>query len=206
MCLKKSGGALRHFRGTLRQIWGTLRRFWGTLRQRLKVSHPDWPHIWYHSLCVGCIWTKPVYISYKVIIQSVRYHQNHREIKYYVIYRNKYWSSQKSTFHVKMDLSLYACQGCPIAISHRVENRNWLVLVSLTRWRTNSKIISVSNRPVSWCPMSQGAPVSPRDPRLTCLSKRRLSVGPSPLRELSRSLHFNPAAQCPQGTTNKSLF
>ena len=61
-----------------------------------------------------------------------------------------------------MDLSLHACQGCPIVISNRVENRNWLVLVSLTRWRTNRKILSVSNRPVSWCPMSQGAPVSPK--------------------------------------------
>ena len=60
-----------------------------------------------------------------------------------------------------MDLSLHACQRCPIVISNRVENRNWLLLVSLTRWRTNSKILSVSNRPVSWCPMSQGAPVSP---------------------------------------------
>ena len=64
-----------------------------------------------------------------------------------------------------MDLRLYACQGCPITISNRVENRNWLVLVSLTRWRTNCKIISVSNRPVSRCPMSQGAPVSPRPNR-----------------------------------------
>ena len=61
-----------------------------------------------------------------------------------------------------MDLSLHACQGCPMTISNRVENRNWLVLVSLTRWRTNRKIISVSNRPVSWYPMSQGAPVSYR--------------------------------------------
>ena len=61
-----------------------------------------------------------------------------------------------------MDLSLHACQRCPIAISNRVENRNWLVLVLLTRWRTNRKIISVSNRPVSRYPMSQGAPVSPK--------------------------------------------
>ena len=68
---EKSGGTLTHFRGTLRQIWGTLRQiwgtlrqFWGTLRQRLKVPHPDWPHIWYHSLCVGCIQSKPLYISY----------------------------------------------------------------------------------------------------------------------------------------------
>ena len=60
-----------------------------------------------------------------------------------------------------MDLSLHACQRSPIAISNRVENRNWLVLVSLTRRRTNRKIITVSNRPVFWCPMSQGAPVSP---------------------------------------------
>ena len=60
-----------------------------------------------------------------------------------------------------MDLRLCACQGCPIAISNRVENRNWLVLVSLTRWRTNRKIIFVSNRPVSRYPMFQGAPVSP---------------------------------------------
>ena len=60
-----------------------------------------------------------------------------------------------------MDLSLHLCQVCSIAISNRVENRNWLVLVSLTRWHTNRKIISVSNRLVSWCPMSQGAPVSP---------------------------------------------
>ena len=59
----------------------------------------------------------------------------------------------------KKDLSLHACQGCPISISNRVENRNWLVLVSLTRWRTFRKIITVANRPVSWCPMSQGAPV-----------------------------------------------
>ena len=59
----------------------------------------------------------------------------------------------------KMDLSLHSCQGCPTAISNRVENRNWLVLVLLTS--TNRKIISVSNRPVSWCPMSQGAPVCP---------------------------------------------
>ena len=28
-----------------------------------------------------------------------------------------------------MDLSLHACHGCPIAISNRVEKRNWLVLV-----------------------------------------------------------------------------
>ena len=60
-----------------------------------------------------------------------------------------------------MDLSLHACQGCPIAISNKVVNQDWLVLVSLTRWRTNRKIISVSNRPVSWYPMPQGAPVSP---------------------------------------------
>ena len=60
-----------------------------------------------------------------------------------------------------MDVSLHAYQACPIAISNRVENRNWLVLVPLTRWRTNRKIISVSNRPVSRYPMSQGAPVSP---------------------------------------------
>ena len=60
-----------------------------------------------------------------------------------------------------MDLSLHACQGCPIAISSRVKNRNWLVLLSLARWRTNRKIISVSNRPVSWYPMSQGGSVSP---------------------------------------------
>ena len=59
-----------------------------------------------------------------------------------------------------MDLSLHACQGCPMAISNRVENINWLVLVSLSRWRTNRKIISVSNKPVSWGPMPQGAPVS----------------------------------------------
>ena len=60
-----------------------------------------------------------------------------------------------------MDLSLHACQRCPIAISNRVENQNWLVLVLLTRWRTNRKIISVSNRPVLRYPMSQGAPVYP---------------------------------------------
>ena len=54
-------------------------------------------------------------------------------------------------------------------ITNRVENRNWLVLVSLTRWRTNRKIISVSNRPVSRCPMSQGAPVSP-----TCSNSKTL--------------------------------
>ena len=60
-----------------------------------------------------------------------------------------------------MDLSLHTCQGCPAAISNRVENGNWIVLVPLTRWRENRKIISVSSRPVSWCPMSQGAPVSP---------------------------------------------
>ena len=59
-----------------------------------------------------------------------------------------------------MDLRLHACRGCPITISNRVENRNWLVLVSLTRWRTNRKIMSVSNRPVSRCPMSQGIPIS----------------------------------------------
>ena len=47
----------------------------------------------------------------------------------------------------------------PLAIGW--EKRNWLVLVSLTKWRTNHKIISVSNRPVSRYPMSQGAPVSP---------------------------------------------
>ena len=42
------------------------------------------------------------------------------------------------------------------AITNRVENRNWLVLVSLTRWRTNRKIIYVSNSltvpHVSRCP------------------------------------------------------
>ena len=42
----------------------------------------------------------------------------------------------------------WTCQGCPTAISNMVENGDWLVLVSLTRWRTNSKIISVPNRPV----------------------------------------------------------
>ena len=60
-----------------------------------------------------------------------------------------------------MDLSLHAYQACPIAISNRVENGNWLILVPLTRWRTNRKIISVSNRPATRYPMSQGAPVSP---------------------------------------------
>ena len=48
----------------------------------------------------------------------------------------------------------------PLALG-RVENQNWLVLVSLIRWRTNRKIIYVSNRPVTRCSMSQGAPVSP---------------------------------------------
>ena len=48
-----------------------------------------------------------------------------------------------------------------MAISNRVEKRNWLVWVLLSRWRTDRKIISVSNRSVSWFPMSQGAPVSP---------------------------------------------
>ena len=37
--------------------------FWSTLR------HPDWPHILYHILCVGCIWSKPLYVSKKVIAQ-----------------------------------------------------------------------------------------------------------------------------------------
>ena len=70
----------------------------------------------------------------------------------------------KNIFHVNNGpmLTYIAYQGYPTAISNRVENGNWLALVLLTRWRTNSKIISVSNRPGSWYPMSQGAPVSPK--------------------------------------------
>ena len=60
-----------------------------------------------------------------------------------------------------MVLCLHIYQGYPTVIANRMENRNWLALVPLTRWRTNRKIFSVSNRPVSWNPMSQCAPVSP---------------------------------------------
>ena len=59
-----------------------------------------------------------------------------------------------------MGLSLHTCQGRPTSISNRVENGNRLVVVPLTRWRKNCKIISVSNKPVARCPKSQGAPVS----------------------------------------------
>ena len=31
-----------------------------------------------------------------------------------------------------MDQSLHTCQGCPTALSNRVENDNWLVLAPLS--------------------------------------------------------------------------
>ena len=93
---------------------------------------------------------------------GVRYHQNHREIKYYMIHSTKYWSSQKSTCK-NGPVAVHTCQACPTANSNGVEKRNWLVLVPSTRWRTNLKIIFVSNRPYERYP-SLKVPQSPLYP------------------------------------------
>ena len=88
--------------------WGHLKTLSGHLETDLghietaSQDAPPWltSHLISYFLC-GVYLKQTIIHKLKSDNTGVRYHQNHRGIKYYVIYRRKYWWSQKSTFYVK---------------------------------------------------------------------------------------------------------
>ena len=105
MCLNK-WGYLEKLSGHFETDLGHLEKDLGHIETASQVA-PPWLTSHLISLFVCGVYLKQT-IIHKLWSDStgVRYHQHHREIKYYVIYRTRYWLSPKNTCHVKkMDTS-----------------------------------------------------------------------------------------------------